>query len=136
MQLARDRGSSAVISLTPLVDVMLILLVFFMVTSTYLELRMIPTGPGGATESAGSTGTAGEGAAPATLLLRLDGSGAVVHRGRALSAGELKSRLAGAGRVLILPSGTATAQDLVRLLEVVTGAGVADARIVRLEARP
>ncbi|WP_285674897.1 ExbD/TolR family protein [Paralimibaculum aggregatum] len=125
------------IPLTPLVDVMLILLVFFMVTSTYLDLRMIPTGPGGEAESAGAASTgAGAGAAPVTLLLRLDGSGAVVHRGRALSAGELESQLASAGRVLILPSGTATAQDLVGLLEAVTGAGVADVRIVRLEARP
>ena len=32
----------ALITMTPLVDVMMILLVFFMVTSTYLDLDMMP----------------------------------------------------------------------------------------------
>lgn len=137
MRLARARGAGAMIPLTPLVDVMLILLVFFMVTSTYLDLDMIPVGPGGRDEGAeGISGPEeGEGRAQ-TILLRLDASGRVVYRGRALDRASLAARVAGAARVLILPSGGATAQDLVGLMEAVTRAGVADARIVRLEARP
>ena len=42
MKLARYHSDKALISLVPLIDVMLILLVFFMVTSTYLNLDMIP----------------------------------------------------------------------------------------------
>ena len=43
MDLARRPAPRSLISLVPLVDVLLILLVFFMVTSTYLDLDMIPT---------------------------------------------------------------------------------------------
>ncbi len=134
MRLARGRRVPAAISLTPLVDVMLILLVFFMVTSTYLDLDMIPVGPGGAQTAAASGAAAAQ--AEATLLLRIEAGGRVVHRGQALAGPEVAARMAGAGRVLILPSGGATAQDLVRVMEAAARAGVRDARIVRLEGRP
>jgi biopolymer transport protein ExbD len=48
MQLRRRIPSPRLISLVSMVDVLLIMLVFFMVTSTYLNLDMIPM-----TQSAG-----------------------------------------------------------------------------------
>ena len=42
MKLTRRTEGGPALSLVPLIDVMLILLVFFMVTSTYLDLDMIP----------------------------------------------------------------------------------------------
>ena len=42
LSLTRPSRPRALISLVPMIDVMLILLVFFMVTSTYLNLDMIP----------------------------------------------------------------------------------------------
>ena len=41
MQLSRPRPAKTLISLVPMIDVMLILLVFFMVTSTYLNLDIL-----------------------------------------------------------------------------------------------
>ena len=42
MKLKANIARPHLISLVPLVDVMMILLVFFMVTSTYLDLDMVP----------------------------------------------------------------------------------------------
>ena len=42
ISLNRRKPTRPLISLVPMIDVMLILLVFFMVTSTYLNLDMIP----------------------------------------------------------------------------------------------
>ena len=42
VMLKRRSRNGPLISLVPMIDVMLILLVFFMVTSTYLNLDMIP----------------------------------------------------------------------------------------------
>ena len=42
MQLSRSKPPQRLISLVPMIDVLLIMLVFFMVTSTYLDLDMIP----------------------------------------------------------------------------------------------
>jgi biopolymer transport protein ExbD len=42
LTLKRPRPPRALISLVAMIDVLLILLVFFMVTSTYLDLDMIP----------------------------------------------------------------------------------------------
>ncbi len=140
MRLMRRSGVTAAISLTPLVDVMLILLVFFMVTSTYLDLDMIPVGRAGEASGveaeAPSASAALDPAGAGTLLIRIDAAGRPVFRGRALDAAGLADVLEGRRRALILPSGAATAQDLVRVMEAVARAGVADARIVRLEARP
>ena len=139
MRLARSRAQGAVITLTPLVDVMLILLVFFMVTSTYLDLAMIPAGEGAEEPAGGAATVQGD---ARSLLLRIDASGQAVLRGRALGPGALEAELraalaaAPALNVLILPSGLATAQDLVTTLEAVTRAGVETARIVRVEASP
>ncbi len=128
MRLARGRSPGAMITLTPLVDVMLILLVFFMVTSTYLDLDMIPVGVDGEAPGGG-----GEAAETRTVLLRIDAAGRPVLRGEALSPDALAARLSGVSRALILPSGGAAAQDLVRVMEAAARAGVADARIVRIE---
>lgn len=137
MKLARSAPTGAVISLTSLVDVMLILLVFFMVTSTYLDLRMLPIGPGAA-----EPGAAGPADAPATvetMLVRIDPAGWAVWQGRAYDPPELEAAIAargaaaGAVRVLVLPSGLARAQALVAVLEAAARAGAAETRIVRVE---
>lgn len=133
MRLARRPRPLAAITLTPLVDVMLILLVFFMVTSTYLDLDMIPMGAEGE-----APGAAAAPAAPRTLLVRLDASGRAAIRGREMAPGALAAALresatGGPLRVLILPSPLATAQDLVAAMEAAARAGIAEARVVRIE---
>lgn len=138
MKLARRPRAGAFIPLTPLVDVMLILLVFFMVTSTYLDLDMIPVGPEGEEAADAKAGVGASGAASETLLVRLDAAGRAVLRGQSFTASELEDRLAAIpnARVLILPSGLAPLQALVGVMEATARAGVLEAQIVRVEARP
>ncbi|MFV0360836.1 ExbD/TolR family protein [Tropicimonas sp.] len=135
-----DSGSSP-ISLVAMIDVLMIMLVFFMVTSTYLNLRMIPLARGGGSPPL-SASVASEGAAAAPLLIRLDAAGRPHIRGRVLSSADLRDALAafaGASpdaQVIVLPSGRAHTQALVSLLDTATAAGIRRLRIVRLEGGP
>lgn len=132
----RKRG---LISMVPMIDVMLILLVFFMVTSTYLNLDMIPAAQR-SEDVAPPVAASGE--SGATLLIRLGSDGVPVLRGQALPSEDLQAHLRAAlaedplVQVLILPSPTARTQALVSLMETATQAGVARLRVVRLEAEP
>ena len=139
--LARRRTSPRLISLTPLVDVFLIMLIFFMVTSSFLNLDIIPAVrqaddpalPASAAEGA-------PGASPALVRLAPDGS--AVYRGRALDAAGLAAALdAGSGglaarQVLVLPSARAPMQALVSLIDALTLAGARSVQVVRIEAVP
>ena len=138
MRLARGSGPGAFVPLTPLVDVMLILLVFFMVTSTYLDLDMIPAGDTAEQAAAGGTGASGS----ATMLLRLSAGGSAVWRGRTLGPAALEAAIAAEVArvpglsVVILPSGAAPVQALVGALEAAARGGAARTRVLRVEGRP
>ncbi len=130
MKLTRRKRNMALITMTPLVDVMMILLVFFMVTSSYLDLDMMPM-----------VQSEPEGIAPPTtpaptLLIRITASGEARLRGQPLTVQSLVTALQQAphARVLILPSGGANVQGLVSAIEVATRAGAENLRVVRLEA--
>ncbi|KMK65241.1 biopolymer transporter ExbD [Puniceibacterium sp. IMCC21224] len=128
MRLARPAASARRISLVPLIDVLFILLVYFMVTSVYRDLDMIPVVQDGSVSSeSGGTAT--------TVLLRIGADGQVVLRGRNVTPDVLASVLATPGqRVLILPTGAAPLWALTDLMDAVAAAGVTDARLIRLEA--
>ncbi|UWQ65141.1 biopolymer transporter ExbD (plasmid) [Leisingera caerulea] len=134
MTLNRPIRPRGLISLVPMIDVMLILLVFFMVTSTYLNLDMIP-----AVEP--SEGAAGRPQSPAgTLMIRLGADGVPVLRGTALDQDTLRATLASAiveeplTQVVILPSGAAQTQALIAVMDSAALAGVTRLRVLRLEA--
>ncbi|AHD03802.1 ExbD/TolR family protein [Leisingera methylohalidivorans] len=134
MRIHRPARPRALISLVPMIDVMLILLVFFMVTSTYLNLDMIPA-------VKPSAGTAGSPRTPAkTLMIRLGADGVPVLRGTALTADTLRAALAAAvadaplTQVVILPSGAARTQALITVMDGAALAGVTRLRVLRLEA--
>ncbi|MCL6284966.1 biopolymer transporter ExbD [Ruegeria sp. 2012CJ41-6] len=137
LSLRRPKPPRALISLVPMIDVMLILLVFFMVTSTYLNLDMIPAlaqrDTPAPTQAASNT--------PAeVLLIRLGADGQPVLRGQAFEnaalAELLHARLSDTPglQVIILPTGSARMQALVSLMDLVTQSGVREMRVVRLEA--
>ncbi len=137
MTLKRPGRPRALISLVPMIDVMLILLVFFMVTSTYLNLDMIPAARRG-DDAPVAGAVAGDGGA--SLMIRVAADGQAVLRGRpvgpdALTA-ELRTLLAEdpSLQVLILPSTVARTQALISVMEAATLAGVTRLRVVRLEA--
>jgi len=130
-------------SITSLIDLMLILLFFFMISSTYINLRMIPL-----VSAAGAGDVPGAAAAgavaldrPDRLLIRLGADGAPALAGGRVDHPSLRrivaERLARdpRGAVLVLPSGGASTQALVSLLDTLAAAGARDVRLVRLEAR-
>ena len=139
MKLTRTRQAGAVIRLVPMIDVLMILLVFFMVTSTWLNLRMIPLA---APANAPSAASAGSAANASTLLIRLDPSGQALLRGQPIGPAALAELLISrrdadpALSVVLLPSGEASNQDLVSLLEITTQAGIERLRIVRMGEAP
>lgn len=118
-----------------MIDVLFILLIFFMVTSTYLDLRMIPM----AERADSAPEPASAPAAPgAPLLLRLGADGTVRHRGQVLDPAATQALVAAdpALQVVILPSGQAPAQALVTLLDGLSQAGATRVQVLRVEASP
>ena len=139
LTLKRPGRPKALISLVPMIDVMLILLVFFMVTSTYLNLDMIPA----VAQSDRPAPSQADPAAPGgTLMIRLAQDGVPVVRGQALSQDALRALLlaqlaeSSLTQIVVLPSGAASTQALVSVMDTATRAGAVRLRVVRLEARP
>lgn len=144
MRLTRRQRPKALISLTPLVDVVLILLVFFMVTSSYLDLDAFPlvdrtdrpTADGAVTGDAGET----EGGARSSMvILRLGADEMARGPGFAVPLArmeEVRPILAEYPRIAILPSGGASLQGLVTALDALTAMGMADVQIVRIGGQP
>ena len=135
--LQRPSPQKTVISLVPMIDVMLILLVFFMVTSTYLNLDMIPAVDQG-DAPLDATASATEETAP-PVLIRLGADGIPTVRGVPLPQDELRALLAERVRddpfvrVLILPSAAADVQSLVALMDTATQMGAVNMSVIRLE---
>jgi biopolymer transport protein ExbD len=140
VRLVRRGVARATISLVPLVDVLLIMLVFFMVTSTYLDLDVIPAAERGDEEAPAAATVPGQGVG--MLLIRLAPDGRTWLRGRALDSAEMRAALAlhlrdapGAA-VSVLASPRADVQALVSLMDTATEAGVTRLRILRTEEAP
>jgi biopolymer transport protein ExbD len=127
--------------MVPMIDVMLILLVFFMVTSSYLDLDMVPMLER-EDEAAPAPAATAATAAAGPLFVRLGPGGALRVGGRDLDAAGfdalLAERLAADPglQVLILPSGHAPTQALVSVMDLAARAGVQRLRIVRLKEAP
>lgn len=134
MILRRRAAPRALISLVPMIDVMLILLVFFMVTSTYLNLDMIP-----ALQPA-ETGTAPTDSPAKRLMIRIGSDGIPNLRGTPLSPPSLDRvlraalQLDAATQITLLPSGSATTQALLSVMDQAALAGVLNLRVLQLEA--
>lgn len=140
MKLGTPSNARATISLVPLVDVMLILLIFFMVTSTYLNLDMVPVVE--RADDVSDDRNPGDTAGGSTVLLRLSANGDVRFRGKAYQGEDLvtliRERISDnpAASFVVLPSGGASMQMLVKLMEEASQAGAANLRVLRLEGRP
>jgi biopolymer transport protein ExbD len=133
----RKRRRVARIALTPLVDVMLILLIFFMVTSTYLDIGAMPMVKEPETGDApGSSGEPRSGSAgSAILFLRLSADGTARGPGFAVPIAKLPTvadRLASYERVAIILSGGLTLQTLVDVLDTLAAMDLKDVSFVRV----
>lgn len=137
MRLARPSRARAAISLVAMIDVLMILLFFFMITSTYLDLDMVPLVA--SNDDAPSPAASREGG---PLLLRLGSDGQAYVQGRLQPADQLTELIAthvaqnSALEILILPSGEANAQALAWLMDVAAAAGAKGLRVLRIEALP
>ncbi|KIN75714.1 ExbD/TolR family protein [Sulfitobacter mediterraneus] len=138
--LHRPKRPKALISMVPMIDVMLILLIFFMVTSTYINLDMIPALERSADATADPQPTQGDGGD--VLMVRIGADGTPTIRGQAYAQTDLERLFADRIRqdanqqVLILPSGSANMQALVSVMDTATLSGVTQLQIVRLDASP
>ena len=109
MPVARRRP----LSLTPLIDVIFLLLLFFMLSSTFVRFAQVEIT--GGTASSTATGQTPD------ILIRIDGdawqvNGASVDAGAAVA--ELKRlQEQGAARAVLLVRGDVSSQDLVTALE-------------------
>ncbi|MBU1814119.1 MAG: biopolymer transporter ExbD [Alphaproteobacteria bacterium] len=130
----RKRRRKQLISLTPLIDVVFILLIFFMLASSFLDWRSIALGtPAQATAASSSM----EGA----LLVRIRSDGALDLSGERLDEAQLTARLAEAHarkpdqRVLVQPQQGVQMQRAVTILDLVTAVGIHDVSLLR-DSRP
>jgi biopolymer transport protein ExbD len=138
----RRRRRVVAIPLAPLVDMQLLLLIFFMVTSTYAELEMIPIAESDAAPvELGPVPAGGE--RPGAVLVRIAGDGTPFVSGVPLAgpalAAEVARRLAEhpGAPVLVLPSARASVQSLVDVLGALAASGATAVEVVRFaEAAP
>lgn len=134
------------VQLTPLIDVIFLLVIFFVSTSSFLPTaRLALTSPNAEEKAEAIPGDAparetGETAAlpPAAwpLLVTVRGDGEVTVNGEPVAAEGLVAQLAawsaaGADRALVQARGQATVQDLTRVVEAARAAG-----LVRVGLRP
>lgn len=126
IHLERHTRRLPVISIIPLVDVLLILLVFFMVTSTFLNLDMMPMT---------QTGTDGASAAtdPRTVLVRILPGGDIAAGNLRLPPDAVSAFLEErrSARILLLPSPQTEVQALVNVLDTATELGVSSISVVQ-----
>lgn len=141
--LRRPVRRHTLISVVSMIDVMMILLFFFMVTSSYLNLDMVPAlqksedNPDLADPTPAPAQQAGS---PGTILIRISATGAPSVRGQTLTAEALtallQDRLATdpLTPVVLFPSGGAQLQALITVMDTVTQAGAVRVKVIRLGA--
>ncbi len=139
MRLNRALRRSATISLVAMVDVLMIMLVFFMVTSTYLHLDMVPlvARDDSPPSLVSDSGAVPPPSTPSTLLVRLAADGSVRIAGRPVAPADLGAVLRDRTRradttVVVLPAAQARMQSLVGLMDAATAAGVVRLRLLQL----
>lgn len=141
LRIRRAPPSRTGISIVSMIDVMIILLFFFMVTSTYLDLDMVPAVEH-SDDPAPAPATASTAAPGATILVQITADGSAVIGGQVLSPDALGATIGEKlandplTPVVILPSGGADMQALITVMDTLTTAGVVRLRVIRLEASP
>lgn len=126
IRLERQNRPLPVVSIIPLVDVLLILLVFFMVTSTFLNLDMLPMSEPAREGQSEPGGTR-------TVLLRVMPGGSLATGGRTIAPDEIETFLStqSDARLLLLPSPQADVQALVRVLDSAARLGLSSVSVLQ-----
>ena len=135
--LKRPPHRRSMISVVSMIDVMMILLFFFMVTSTYLNLDMVPALQKAEDPPAEATASP---TPSTTLMIRIAADGQAMVGGQSLDPDALtillKSRLSQdpLTPIVLFPSGAAHLQDLIHTMDVVTKSGAVRVKVIRIEA--
>ncbi len=127
----QSQGSSddgPVVDIASLIDVVFLLLIFFLVTSSFARESVLPITPAKA-----STATSSE---RVRLRVSITAEGAVYEDGDRLELGELARRVverrerSGLRSVVVIPDQEAPSGRLVEVMDAVRGAGIADIAVV------
>jgi len=125
---AKPRRRRPLISLTPLIDVVFILLIFFMLASSFLHWRAIDLNP---------PARAGAGGSLAGALLVEVAPGTLRLAGRRMTVEQLLSRVSDrldtepGQRVLVKPVDGVVLQEVVNVLDRLTEAGAGNLSLIR-----
>lgn len=128
---SRDGGSSIHVDLTPLLDVVFILLIFFIITSAFSQTAHVPV-------QLPSSSSASDASPPRPLLLSLDQDGQIADAAGHLieSKEEIAALLEQPGQaVLISAERSIDAQRLVDLISLCRAAGAGEVAL-QVEKRP
>ncbi len=128
MKLPERQRMTARIGLTPLIDVVFLLLVFFMLASTFLKFDYLPLTAGGQGAGAPSLSE--------TVIVRVRAGGALDVNGEPVSAATLAASLdawaeRGAKRAVLRVVADAETGDLVRALEAARRSRLDSLAVVR-----
>lgn len=127
---ATARGRRPLVSLTPLIDVVFILLVFFMLASSFSTEQVIEMLTPSVTESS-QDGRAG------AALVRVTPDGGLDLNGEPLSRAELAQRVAAWSvseqprRYLVQPDDGVTAQQAVTVMDLLKSSGAGSVSLTR-----
>ena len=139
MQFEGGRPNRRALGLTPLIDVVFLLLIFFMLTTRFSVEHQLPLRLEIAASEREPPGALGVGGQRVAVVVRLDADGATWLAGERIDSSALTSDLAEALRAQSLQRVSLTSEGAVSVQRIVTalrGAGDAGARDVSLaEAR-
>lgn len=115
MQLSDWQRRKSTIGLTPLIDVVFLLLIFFMLASTFLKFSAVPV--------SGARGGGASGSLSELALIQLRDAGDIRVNNVEVGLDGLKAHIAGlvakgVTRAVLQPARGAKVQDLVRVLEL------------------
>ena len=119
----------AVISLTPLIDVVFILLIFFMLASSFLDWRTVDL-------YAAAPGNAAQASDAPPLVLRLDGprivlDGQTLDRDRAIARVQRQLQADPERTVYLQPLDATPLQPVIDLLDALQAAGISRMELIR-----
>lgn len=128
MRLSESKRRKSSIGLTPLIDVVFLLLIFFMLASTFLKFSAVPIS---GAKSGSASGNLSE-----IALIQIRGAEEIRINGRTVGLSGVLAQIdelvvKGVTRAVVQPAKNATVQDLVKVLEVAKASELKSVVVVR-----
>lgn len=121
----RPRRRTAETTLVALVDVVFLLILFFVLTGHFERLRLLSLGAVGTAAAAPAQAATGR-----LVVLRVEAPNQLSIDGASLSMDELPPRLRGVADVIVKVAPTVSLGDLVRVVDGLRDAGIADFQLL------